>query len=351
APSGVFLEVKKPSENTGIGDQVVQAIRDNTDWMKPGGTDHRLVVQSFDEAFLERLNDEYPGIPVGALGGYQRSDFGWLDQINVNHTELTAAEVDRAHEAGAQVSTFVVDDRDRMETMLNAGVDAISTNRPRLLNDALSDRGLDMQHPENDAERESYVGSRWQLTAPDSARLATRVPVSATFHDDTGNPVRWTWVALQTYYSGSWHDIQHRATGRDGTVSTSLWLRRDIKVRWKPWQESPPAAEPSPSRRIDAQTVATVVRLGGRDRLPRGAETQLSVRWHSEDGRPVTGRAALWARPRGADRWHRIRTAKVRDGHRTFEVQPRRTTRFQVRAASGWWWRGDRDSHRVVVRR
>ncbi len=84
----------------------------------------------------------------------------------------------------------MVDDRDRMETMLDAGVDAISINRPRLLNDTLSDRGLDMQHPENDAERESYVGSRWQLTAPDSAPLATRVPVSATFHDDTGNPVR-----------------------------------------------------------------------------------------------------------------------------------------------------------------
>ncbi|MGH3356618.1 MAG: glycerophosphodiester phosphodiesterase, partial [Nocardioidaceae bacterium] len=341
SPSGVFLELKNPSDQPGIGEQVVDAITNNTDWLKADGTDHRLVLQSFDGAYLERFNTAHPNIPVGELGGYDPSDFDWLDQINVNHSTLTPEELDRAHSAGVQVSVFVVDTRDRMEAMSDMGVDAISTNRPRLLNDVLTERGRTMLHPQYDAERATRVGSAWSASAPSDSLLATRVPVRTTFRDSQGAPVRWTWVTLQTYHSGSWHNIQRRATDLNGKVSTSLWLRRDIKVRWVPRRGSPPNAEASLARKIDGRRADTVVRLGGPDTARRGDRVRLAVRWRSENHRRVSGPATLWSRPRGAEQWSRIRTGQVTNGDSTFRVRARRTTRYQVRAAGGWWWRGD----------
>jgi len=351
SPSGVFLEVKNPSASPGIGTQVVEVIRRNTDWLDEDGTDHRLVVQSFDGGFLEKFNEAHPRIPVGALGGYDPSNFGWLDQINVHHSKLQPAEVDRAHRAGVQVSTFVVDSRDQMEAMLDMGVDAISTNRPRLLNDVLEERGRQMPRRRYEADGATQVGSAWSVRAPARALLATRIPVRTTFTDSGGEPVRWSWVTLQTRHSGAWHDIQRLATDRNGKVSTSLWLRRDIRVRWVPSGESPAGSEPSTAAAIDGRRAATVVRLDGRGRTRKGSFVRLSVRWGSENDRQVSGRSTLWHRPRGADKWRRIRVGRVSDGDRTYWVRPRRTTRYQVRTARGWWWRGDRDNHRVVVRR
>lgn len=351
APSGIFLEVKQPSESPGIGDQVVQAIRDNTDWLEAGGTDHRLVVQSFDEGFLEDLHDRYPNIPVGALGAYDPADLEWLDQVNVNHDQLTADEVDRVHQAGAQISTFVVNTREEMQEVLDAGVDAVSTDRPRLLHDVLVERGQAMPHPAYRAQRATLAGSAWDVSAPATARLATRIPVSSTLKDDSGNPVRWSWVTLQTYYNGAWHPIQHRATDLDGHVTTSLWLRRDVELRWVPSQEAPTGSGPSAAVRVDAEKSPTVARLGGPSRIRRGSRARLTVRWYSDQGRPISGRSELWARPRGADHWSLIRSRRVHDGHRTFWVRPRRTTRYQLRAKAGWWWHADRNRHRVVVRR
>lgn len=350
SPSGLFLEVKNPADHPGIGTQIVETIRRNTDWLDRDGTDHRLVVQSFNGRFLERFNDAHPRIPVGELGRYDVSDLEWLDQVNVNHRDLSPAEVDRAHRAGVQVSTFVVDRRERMETMLDMGVDAISTNKPRLLNAVLESRGQQLQHRHYPGEQGSQVGGSLTVNAPGRARLATRVPARTRFTDRHGEPVRWRWVTLQTRHSGRWHDIQRLATDLNGRVSTTLWLRRDIKVRWVPGPGAPFASEGSSAKRIDARKAGTTVRLGGRTRVRHGAPVRLNVRWRSERGRKVSGRSTLWSRPRGAGRWKRIRTRRVHDGHRTFRVHPRRTTRYQVRASGGRWWRGDRNHHRVVVR-
>lgn len=351
SPSGLFLEVKNPSEHPGIGSQVVDTIRRNTDWLDRDGTDHRLVVQSFDGRFLEDFHEEHPRIPVGALGRYAVSDLEWLDQINVNHRDLDPYEVRRAHRAGVQVATFVVNDRARMETMLDMGVDAISTNKPRLLNDVLASRGQQLHHRQYEVDRASQVGATMTVSAPKRAMLATRVPARTRFVDRQGEPVRWRWVTLQTRHSGRWHDVQRLATDRNGRVSTTLWLRRDIKVRWVPGPGAPFASERSTAARVDGRKAATTVRLGGRKKVSPGATVRLAVRWRSEDGRRISGRSTLWARPQGADKWKRIRTRRVRDGHRTFRVHPSRTTRYQVRAAGGWWWKHDRNNHRVVVRK
>jgi hypothetical protein len=247
------------------------------------------------------------------------------------------------------VSTFTVDDRDTMETKLDQGVDAICTNRPRLLHEVLAERRLDQQHPEFDAERQSQVGSDWQVAAPGSAQFATRVPVSASFTDSSGQPVRWSWATLQTYYSGKWHDIQRRATDSNGHVSTTMYLRRDIKARWAPWREQPSGATESPASRIDGRRAPTTVRLAGWERVHRGNDAKLTIRWRSQDGRRISGPVHLWSRPRGADHWTQIASRDVTRGYQTFTVSPRRTTEYQVRAESGWWWRGDRDTHRVAV--
>jgi glycerophosphoryl diester phosphodiesterase len=49
--------------------------------------------------------------------------------------------VDAAHRAGLQVHVWTIDDADEMGSLLDLGVDAIMTDRPRLLRDVLVGRG------------------------------------------------------------------------------------------------------------------------------------------------------------------------------------------------------------------
>jgi glycerophosphoryl diester phosphodiesterase len=351
SPSGVFLEVKNPTSYPGIGDRVVEVIRDRTDWLDPEGTDHRLVVQSFNERWLHRFHTAHPDVPVGALGAYRLEDLSWLDQVNVRYTQLDPDEVLRVHSAGAQISVYTVDDRSVMEAMADQGVDAIATNRPRLLHEVLLARGANRPHGDFEIRRASHVGSVWDLSAPSFALRDTRVKVRATFDDESGNAVRWSWVKLQVYRSGGWHTLQRRATDADGRVRTTFHLRRDATLRFRPFREMPSGTEPSPPVSIDARRADTVVRLRGPHEARRRQRVRLPVRWYAVDGRPVTGRVTLWAHPRGAQRWSRIRRGQVDDGRRSFWVRPRRTTRYEVRGTRGWWWHGDRDRHRVVVER
>ena len=49
--------------------------------------------------------------------------------------------IDAAHRAGLQVHVWTIDDADEMKSLLDLGVDAIMTDRPRLLRDVLVARG------------------------------------------------------------------------------------------------------------------------------------------------------------------------------------------------------------------
>lgn len=65
-------------------------------------------------------------------------------QVPVRARRLVVVDqrfVDAAHRAGLQVHVWTIDDASEMTTLLDLGVDAIMTDRPRLLRDVLMARG------------------------------------------------------------------------------------------------------------------------------------------------------------------------------------------------------------------
>jgi len=65
-------------------------------------------------------------------------------QVPVRARRLVVVDerfVKAAHRAGLQVHVWTIDDQAEMNTLLDLGVDAIMTDRPRLLRDVLTARG------------------------------------------------------------------------------------------------------------------------------------------------------------------------------------------------------------------
>jgi glycerophosphoryl diester phosphodiesterase len=350
--TGLFLEIKAPKVNgwvDGIGDQVVTQIKKHTSWLAPNGPQDRLVVQAFDDAFLEDFEAKYDDVVVGTLGGVARLDLyaSWADQVNVHYREVTSDMVDRAHALDLAVSTYVVNDISGMRRVVDAGVDAVSTDHPQLLYDELHAQSRVMQDPDRPAPAEPWT-SELSLTAPDLAVMATRVPVTVRLSAD-GRPAAWTWVKLQRRANGGWHTLQRRATDRFGTLRTTVTSRRQLRLRAvsepSEWYRAARAV-----RAVEVRPVTTQVLLYGDDRTSPGRSVRLHVRWVAEGGLRMAGPAALWSKADG-ERWRPMRRISIANGSAELRVRRRKSTRFQVRTTAGSWWAGDRDSHYVWIPR
>ena len=186
------------------------------------------------------------------------------------------------------------------------------------------------------------------LSGPGTARADTEVQLDLRWASLDGRAITGT-AELWSHPSGADHwsrirtgevtDGKRRFTVHPG--HTTEYQVRAARGSW--WQAG------TGQHRVVAQRLATSVSLSGPRTARAGTEVRLPVRWTSLDGRAITGTAELWSHPSGADHWTRIRTGGVTDGKRSFTVHPRRTTRYEVRAARGWWWQGATDRHRVVV--
>lgn len=345
--TGVFLEIKQPhlyGGVDGIGDQVIRAIRQYTGWLRPGQANERLVVQAFNDGFLRSFANRYDRVGISTLGGARklRAYSRWAEQINVNRAKISRDLVRRAHTLGLRVTTFVVNGRSAMSRVIRAGVDAISTDRPQRLYHVLRQRSRVMPDRRPPSEP---VSARLSVRSRDRAMLRTRVPVVARVRGDNGSRARWTWVRIQLWTSDHWRTLQRRATGRLGNLQTSVRTRHRLRLRvvsertdW--YRRTRPIV-----RDIDTRRWPTQVRLFG-DRTLRGNEsTRLGVRWEARNGKPITGRARLMARPIQDGRWRRIRSFRINDGRDRIRVSPDRDMRYRLIARRGSWWAGDRDGH------
>ena len=124
--------------------EVIQKERNGYEW---------CILQSYEEDYLEIVHDEDPKIqtkkllvgedstPLLAfymetkvqLGRATKRDDEQLDALNPPYHTLSAKRIFRMHARGFKVYTYLIDDRDEMIMMLNAGVDGIITNRPDVL--------------------------------------------------------------------------------------------------------------------------------------------------------------------------------------------------------------------------
>ena len=99
----------------------------------------RCIFISFFHEALYALKQRFPEASCGALlAGFPMDPVSMVrkcgcDTISLNYEGLTKDYVDRCHEGGIRVSVWAPSDGDGIRTSLNAGVDAIASDRPDLV--------------------------------------------------------------------------------------------------------------------------------------------------------------------------------------------------------------------------
>lgn len=78
-------------------------------------------------------------LPASAI--LKLAKYSSSEMVNMHHRFLSPKLVARVHQAGLAVNAWAVNDKSDMRRMLAAEVDAIMTDRPKLLNRIMSDAG------------------------------------------------------------------------------------------------------------------------------------------------------------------------------------------------------------------
>ncbi len=142
--TGMLLEVKNPGLYPGIAADVDREL-DRLPVFRSALRTDRLVVQSFDHAWLREYDTLAGNVPVGLLfaGGppsdAQLADAAtWAEQANPALGDMTEATVDAIHGAGLETHVWTVNDGQGMRRAINWDVDGIITNYPQVLRDILA---------------------------------------------------------------------------------------------------------------------------------------------------------------------------------------------------------------------
>jgi len=122
------------------------------DLIEATGATERVCVSSFDSARIQRFRARTGGavttgaardeiIGLVALGARARRRRGY-SVLQIPDAAARPLLVRRAHASGVHVHVWTIDDPDRMERLVDLGVDGIFTDRTDVLKDVLSRRGL-----------------------------------------------------------------------------------------------------------------------------------------------------------------------------------------------------------------
>lgn len=108
------------------------------------GLRSRVVVQSFDLDALERLHRSVPWLPLTAL--YRRATSlrlavadipTWASAVGAFHPRVDAEFVGAVHARGIRVNPWTIDDPTEAARFVRLGVDAVITNVPGVVHDAV----------------------------------------------------------------------------------------------------------------------------------------------------------------------------------------------------------------------
>lgn len=133
---GLLLEVKEPVRYPGIEAEIVAELSRDRWWLRPAPSKqaHRLVIQSFDWASMERSQEMLPRIPHGLLGKVPEAQIAtyatWADQINPSFATVDAAYVAAVHQADLEIYVYTVNTEADMRAQIAKNVDGIITNYP-----------------------------------------------------------------------------------------------------------------------------------------------------------------------------------------------------------------------------
>ncbi|HYG35562.1 MAG TPA: glycerophosphodiester phosphodiesterase family protein, partial [Clostridia bacterium] len=117
------------------------------------GLINRVVVQSFDWAYLQEFHEQEPEQVLAALGPpvtlpdgrrvprvFQRLNARWLSalqrtgaKVAVWNKQVSIAAIELAHEQGVKVWVYTINQPETAQRLLELGVDGLITNNPALI--------------------------------------------------------------------------------------------------------------------------------------------------------------------------------------------------------------------------
>ncbi len=133
APDGFWLDIEaksspKVSPDAGrYASLLSAALKDHL---------HRVIVRSFDHAFLRAFHAIEPEVPLAALIAYASDDWVGIARaagasvLSPLHSTVTAERVKKAHDAGIRVSVWTVNGPAAWDRLASLGVDTIITDDP-----------------------------------------------------------------------------------------------------------------------------------------------------------------------------------------------------------------------------
>jgi glycerophosphoryl diester phosphodiesterase len=140
--AGMLLEPKAPELYPGIEADLDKELRSLPAFNRALRAD-RVVVQSFNHAWLRVYKDMAPDVPVGLLYGGKPTEVDiaaaatWAQQVNPALGAIDRATVDQIHASGLEAHVWTVNAGVDMRRAIDWGVDGIISNYPQVLRDIL----------------------------------------------------------------------------------------------------------------------------------------------------------------------------------------------------------------------
>lgn len=141
-----LIETKRPDDAPGMEEALLRQLSDHG--LRPTSrSDHRVIVQSFSRASLEKMSRLDPNMPLLQLVGSDRTldDLeavaGYAVGIGPAWSDVTPELVAEAHRHGLLVYPYTVNGEADMKAMIDIGVDGVFSNYPDRLLRLLSQPG------------------------------------------------------------------------------------------------------------------------------------------------------------------------------------------------------------------
>ena len=140
--AGMLLEPKAPELYPGIEVDLDKELRSLPVFNRALRAD-RVVVQSFNHAWLRTYKDLAPDVPVGLLFGSLPTEADiataatWAQQVNPALGVIAEATVDQVHARGLEIHVWTVNAGQDMRRAIAWDVDGIITNYPQVLRDII----------------------------------------------------------------------------------------------------------------------------------------------------------------------------------------------------------------------
>ena len=129
------IEIKISGNEPNIAEKVVEIIRNNE-------FENDCFITSFDKEAVLRVKEIAPDLKTGLIFGTYSDDVfnGNWEILSVNHNLVNKEFMEKAAEKNLVVHTWTVNEKDRMQQMIDLGVDGIITNFPNKLKELLAEK-------------------------------------------------------------------------------------------------------------------------------------------------------------------------------------------------------------------